>query len=383
VGAEGLRIGIDARAVSYPKTGDRSYTLGLIDGLARLSRQEESDHHFTLFFDRKPPGRLPCMAEEGTILPHFRTEVISSAHPRLWTLLGLPRAARRLELDAVHVQYNGPRMRRPALATTVHDVSFRLFPEWFSLKDRLALDLGLRSTLSVARHVFAVSECTRGDIAEVYGVDPDRISVTHNALPPGFAPPRAEEVPPVLRRHGIEWPYVLFVGVRQPRKNLPRAIRAFCRAKSAESLPHRLVLAGKPGWQAAETEQAIEAAGADVHPVGYVPDADLPALYAGADAFLFPSLYEGFGIPVLEAFACGTPVVTSNVSALPEVAGDAALLVDPRDEEAIAAGLRSVLAETGLRERLVAAGRRRVERFSWVETAHRTVEGYQRAVADR
>jgi len=318
---------------------------------------------------------------EGELLNGWRTETLNAAHARLWTLFALPRAARRLGVDVLHVQYNGPRVRDPALVTTVHDVSFRLFPEWFSLKDRTVLDLGLRSTLSVARHVFAVSECTGEDIEQVYGIDRGQISVTYNALPPGFEAPGSAEVEGVLERHGVERPYVLFVGVRQPRKNLPRAIRAFSAVKTRADLPHRLVLVGKRGWQAGETERAIEAAGDDVQPVGYVPDADLPALYAGAEVFLFPSLYEGFGIPVLEAFACGTPVLTSNVSALPEVAGDAAAAVDPRDEDAIAEALLRVLGDAERRAELVARGRERLREFDWVETARRTVEGYERAVS--
>lgn len=374
-----LRIGIDARAISYPKTGDRSYALGLIDGLARLRDREGEALDFVLFFDREPPADLPCM-RDGRLLPGWRVEVPRARNSRLWTLVSLPRAARALGLDLLHVQYNGPRIRRPALVTTVHDVSFRLFPEWFPLKDRLLLDLGLRSTLGVARAVITGSECTLDDLERVYRLPRERITVTPYALPPGFAAPAPDQVEQVLRRHGVRRPFVLFVGVRQPRKNLPRAIGAFCAARARADLPHRLVLAGKPGWRADETERAIAAAGEALQPLGYVSDADLPALYAAADAFLFPSLYEGFGIPVLEAFACGTPVITANVSALPEVAGDAALLVDPRDERAIADALLRLLADVDLRQSLAARGRSRLEQFDWLETARGTVEAYQRAV---
>ncbi len=375
----GLRIGIDARAVSYPKTGDRSYTLGLIDGLRRLQEREGAQHEFVLYFDREPPAELPCLSA-GQPPDGWRLRVLGAPHPRLWTLVSLPRAARDDGLDVLHVQYNGPRISRPALVTTVHDVSFRLFPEWFSLKDRLVLDLGLRSTLKVARHVFAVSECTRRDMAETYGVAPTDITVTPNALPPGFAPPSPHRTEQTLAGHGVEQPYVLFVGVLQPRKNLPRAIRAFSAVRKAENLPHRLVIVGKRGWRRGPTERAIKAAGEDVQPLGYVPDPDLPGLYAAAQALLFPSLYEGFGIPLLEAFACGTPVISSDVSAIPEVAGDAALLVDPRDEAAITEALVRVLSDQELCEELAARGRARLGQFDWLETARRTVAGYARAV---
>ncbi|NLO06738.1 MAG: glycosyltransferase family 4 protein [candidate division WS1 bacterium] len=374
-----LRIGIDARAISYPKTGDRSYTLGLIDGLARLRRGGTVSHEFVLYFDQEPPEQLSCAAENA-LDPGWSVHVLGAPHGRLWTLQALPRAAKEDGIDVLHVQYNGPRIRRPALVTTVHDISFRLHPEWFPLKDRLLLDLGLRSTLSVARHVFAVSEFTRAGVISSYGVPPERVSVTYNALPPAFTAPDEAAVERVLAAHGLSRPYVLFVGVRQPRKNLPRTVAAFVSAKQSGALPHRLVLAGKAGWRATETERAIAEAGEDVLPLGYVPDEDLPALYAGADLLLFPSLLEGFGIPVLEAFACGTPVVTSDESALPEIAGDAALLVNPRDEEGIAGAILRVLNEPTLRDELVRRGFERLRLFDWQETARRTVAGYERAV---
>ncbi len=376
-----LRIGIDARAVSYAKTGDRSYTLGLIDGLARVRAEDDLSHEFVLYFDREPPEDLPCMAD-GRMMDGWESRSLTASHSRLWTLLTLPRAARDDELDVLHVQYNGPRIARPALVTTVHDISFRLFPEWFSLKDRLVLDLGLRSTLNVAKHVLAVSECTREAVVEQYGVPPERITVTHNALPPGFSAPSEALTDTVLDRHNIERPYALFVGVRQPRKNLARAIRAFMQARRRGGLDHRLVLVGKRGWRDDQIDRAIEEAGEQVQPLGYLPDEELPALYAGADVLLFPSLYEGFGIPVLEAFACATPVITSNVSALPEVAGDAALLVNPRDQEEIANALLELLGDESLREELVRRARERLQQFDWRETARATLSAYHQAVAE-
>ncbi len=371
-----MRIGIDARTACHPKTGDRTYTLGLIRGLEAVTRG--SSHEFVLYVDTAPPAALDLPDGE-----RWRVRVLEALHPRLWTLSTLPREARRDRVDLLHVQYNGPRLRDPVLVTTVHDVTFRLHPESFSLKDRLLLDWGLRSTLSVAAEVLAVSECTALDIERTYGVERDRITVTYNALPPGFAAPEPEAVPPVLARHGIDFPYALFVGVLQPRKNVARIVRAFCSARQRADLPHRLAIAGKRGWLSAEIDAAISEAGDAIRLLGYVPDEDLPALYAGADAFLFPTLYEGFGIPVLEAFACGTPVVTSNVSALPEVAGDAALLVKPTSLEEISSAIEAALCDDALRERLRRRGLERVRRFDWRQTAELTLQAYERAVTRR
>lgn len=380
--ARPLRIGIDARTVGHPKTGDRTYALGLLHGLATLRREGTCDHEFIAYLDADPPPNLPFMVD-GRVEAGWQVRALQAAHDRLWTLAALPAAARADGLDVLHVQYNGPRLRRPALVTTVHDVSFRLFPEWFPVRDRLLLDWGLRSTLGAAAAVLTGSECTRDDLQQLYGIPPERITVTPYALLPGFTAPSEARVAAIRAQYHLSGPYLLFVGVRQPRKNLPRAIRAFLAARRTHRLPHRLAIVGKPGWCADETEAALAAAEEAVVALGYVPDDDLPALYAGADAFLFPSLYEGFGLPVLEAFACGAPVITSAVGALPEVAGDAALLVDPTAEDQIADAIFRVLSDAQLRARLIAAGHERLGRFDWRRTAELTVSAYERAVSGR
>lgn len=380
--ARPLRIGIDARTVGHPKTGDRTYALGLLHGLATLRREGTCDHEFIAYLDADPPPDLPFMVD-GRVEAGWQVRALQAAHGRLWTLAALPAAARADGLDVLHVQYNGPRLRRPALVTTVHDVSFRLFPEWFPVRDRLLLDWGLRSTLGAAAAVLTGSECTRDDLQQLYGIPPERITVTPYALLPGFTAPSEARVAAIRAQYQLSGPYLLFVGVRQPRKNLPRAIRAFLAARRTHRLPHRLAIVGKPGWCADETEAALAAAEEAVVALGYVPDDDLPALYAGADAFLFPSLYEGFGLPVLEAFACGAPVITSAVGALPEVAGDAALLVDPTAEDQIADAIFRVLSDAQLRARLIAAGYERLGRFDWRRTAELTVSAYARAVSGR
>lgn len=368
-----MRIGIDARPLCAPKTGDRTYLLGLLEGLARVG----AGHEVVLYFDQPPPPDVPF--GRG-----WETRIVTAPHPRLWTPLALPDAARVHRCDVLHVQYIAPTCRRPRVVTTVHDVTFRLHPEWFPFKDRVLLDWGIRKCLRTVAGIITGSECTRRDLGRVYGVSPERVTLTPYAVSPTFQPPADRgAVQEVLARHGVEGPYALFVGVLQPRKNLPRLISAFRAARQRAGFPHRLVVAGKIGWKAAAIMVAMEQAQAagDVQYVGYVPDADLPALYCGAAAFLFPTLYEGFGLPVLEALACGVPTMTSNVSALPEVAGDAALLADPMDEAALTDAIIALLTDASLRARLTAAGPARAHQFTWERTAQLTLECYQKAAA--
>ncbi len=365
-----MHIGIDARTITGRKTGDRTYALGLIEGLAAL----RSDHGFTLYLDQEPPAGLPFPTG-----PRWQVRVLRAPHPRLWTPLALPRAARADGVDVLHVQYIAPACRRPAVVTTVHDVTFRLYPQWFALKDRLLLDWGLRRSFRTVAAVLTGSVSTQRDLARVYGLPAQDVVVA----PYGISPPEHPsegQIAATRATYGIEGPYALFVGVAQPRKNLPRIVRAFAAARREHGLAHRLVIVGKTGWRAGETLAAIaagEAHGA-VQRLGYVPDADLPALYAGADLFVFPTLYEGFGLPLLEAFAAGTPVITSTVSALPEVAGDAAELVDPTSEPAIAAAIGRVLTDPVRRDTLIRRGRQRVSEFTWEHTARLTVACYER-----
>ncbi len=365
-----MRIGIDARTVLGRKTGDRSYTLGLIHGLAAVG----GEHEFVLYVDADPAGALEPPA------PNFCVHTITRPKGRLWTLLGLPAAARHDALDVLHVQYMLPFRSPCPVVTTIHDVSFRLHPEWFTLRDRLVFRMGLPGSLRRAAAILAVSECTKDDIVREYGVPAEKIHVTHNALPPDFQAPGPDaDAEQTIARYGISRPYVLFVGVLQPRKNPVRIVRSFVRAKRKANLPHVLAMVGKRGWLYDDVFAAVEELGAeqDVIFTGYAEDEDLPALYAAADLFLFPTLYEGFGIPVLEAFACGTPTITSRVAGNAETARDAALLVDPYSEEDIARSIVEALTNEELRDGLRRRGLARAREFSWRRTAELTLACYE------
>ncbi|PKO22871.1 MAG: glycosyltransferase family 1 protein [Chloroflexi bacterium HGW-Chloroflexi-1] len=262
---------------------------------------------------------------------------------------------------------------------TVHDLIFRRLPEHHKPLNRWYLNLTLPLFCRRATHVIAVSEQTRRDLISTYHLPPEKITVIQEAADPRFRPQPPETVAMVQARYSLPDRYVLFVSTIEPRKNLIRLLAAFERVHAA-GLTDALVIVGKRGWLYDDFFAALErspARQAVIFP-GYVPDADLPAVYGGSQVCAFPSLFEGFGLPVLEAMACGAPVVCSNTSSLPEVAGDAALLVDPLDIDAIADTLYRLLADPDLRADLARRGLVQAARFSWPRAATETLAVYRR-----
>jgi glycosyltransferase involved in cell wall biosynthesis len=301
-------------------------------------------------------------------------------HYPLWDLVAwppLPAALSRCDLVHATNQVAVPPARRgQALVVTVHDLAFERFPEAFPARWRRLQRAGVRAAARRADAIVVPSRATAEDLAGRFDVDPARFHVP--PLAPA-TPVAAADPDAVLELHGTPRPYVLFVGTIEPRKNVAALVRAFRRI--AGDVPHHLVLAGAPGWGVdlhhllADPPHRIEHAGA-------VTADHLDALYRGADAFCYPSRYEGFGLPVLEAMLRGVPVVASTTPAVAETAGDAALLVDPEDGEALAEALRRVLTDRALADDLRERGRRRAGDFSWERTAAATVEVY-RSVAGR
>jgi len=358
-----MLIGIDAsRSVAQERTGTENYSLNLIRHLLAL----ESDHHYRLYFNRPPSSESRITSHELRIMPF----------PRLWTHLRLSWEMARRPPDLLFVPAHVLPVVHPRRSVvTVHDLGYLYYPEAHRLLDRLYLDLSTRYNARAATHLIADSSATKRDLIERYGTDPDKITVVY----PGyddmvFQPVRDEKaLEAVKAKYGIAGDYILFVGTLQPRKNLTRLIKAYWKLKAGS---WKLVIAGKKGWLYREIFQQVEKLGLEGKVVftGYVPEGDLPTLLSGARLFVVPSLYEGFGLPVLEALACGTPVVCSNVSSLPEVAGDAALLVDPLDVEGLAAAMERVLGDESLRAELMERGFEQVRKFSWEKCARETLD---------
>jgi glycosyltransferase involved in cell wall biosynthesis len=320
-------------------------------------------------WDRRFFPRLPNLEERWAPIPATWFERTSMR----WEL---PRLEWLTRFDVLFApNFVPPPTATRRLVLTVHDLAFRLHPETAPMATRRWLGR-LDRALRQAAELVAVSEATRNDLLELYPVDPDRVTVIHHGIDPErFRPAPPEDVERARRRHRIEGSYVVFLGGLEPRKNLPALVRAW--ARLPDDLRPGLVIAGASvPWNPegrTELERTVAGLPASVRKrvirTGHVGHRDKVALLTGAEALAFPSLYEGFGFPILEAMAVGTPVVTSDVSSMPEVAGEAAVLVDPRSEEAIADGLAGVLADEALGARLREAGRDRVRRFDWNEAA--------------
>ncbi|GBC82141.1 D-inositol 3-phosphate glycosyltransferase [bacterium HR10] len=370
-----MRIGIDAHAIGSQTAGNETYIKNLIEALAAIDEENE----YVLFFTR------PEVAEQWRDrFRNFRVWVVRPHTRYLRIPFSLPWAVWRAQVDLLHVQYAAPPICPRPIVTTIHDLSFEHLPQFYTPRERWLLKLAVGYTARRAARILTVSEYSARDIRATYRVPPERIVVTPEGVSALFVPVRDQErIHAVRRRYGIARAYILSVGSLQPRKNLVRLIRAYVNVRRRDDeLDHQLVIVGKKGWLYQDIFRAAQHApfAEDIIFTGYVPEEDLPALYSGATVFVYPSIFEGFGLPVLEAMACGVPVITSYSSSLPEVVGEAALLVNPYDERAIEEALQQVIWNDAMRRELSERGLRRAQQFSWKRTAELTLRAYEDVV---
>ncbi len=360
-----MRVLIDAHMIGERETGNETYMANLLRGLAGINDKDE-----ILIAAAHPEAVAPLIgdARNFTLLP-------VSVNPFRRLLYDLPVLASRSEPDLVCVTYTGPLTTRCPMVVAVHDVSFKRHPEWFSRRDRLVLNFGVGLTLGRAAAVITLSEFSRREIQAFYGQRAKHVLVVPSAPAPHFTPSDQNDAA-VHVRHGIRKPYVLAVGNLQPRKNLLRLIEAFARLATRDGFAHDLVLVGKAEWHASEIHAAVERLRLSerVRATGYVSAEDLPAIYRGADLFIYPSLYEGFGLPVLEAMACGTPVLTSDISSIVEVSGSAARLVDPLSVPDLANSIAEMCASSSERAKWREQGLVQSRKFSCEHTARQALE---------
>lgn len=366
---QAMRIGIDARLIYYRAGGIAAYTQRIIEALAAIDRQ--TDYH--ILQSRKDSRRL----QPG---PNFSCASLwTPCHHRLekWTLAAelMP-----LRLDILHSpDFIPPLWGARRFVITVHDLNFLHYPQFLTAESRRYYNGQIRRAVRQADHILADSEATRHDLVHMLGVPPEQITVHMLGVDPRFKPLPEEEIAAACQQLDLPRGFILFVGTFEPRKNIPGLLAAYRRLREECPSAPPLVLAGRRGWLADDLEAEVERLGLDSHIFWRenIPPALLPALYNAASLLATPSFYEGFGLPALEAMACGTPTLVANRGSLPEVVGDSGLLVNPDDPDAIAEGLRRLLTDSGLRERLRTTGLARAGQFTWKRTASIVHRVYQ------
>lgn len=380
-----LTIALDMGPAVHQRAGLSRYA----QQLARHLRTNHADAiDLTLFYNAHSGHTLPPALQH----PPIQTLALGQYQWRLSVLASqlarYPYYEERLPAgDLYHAtEHLLPYLHRPTVLT-VHDLIFERYPQHHKLTNRLFLAVGMRLFVRRATAIIAVSQQTKTDLIELYQTPTEKIHVIYQGIDSSFAPATASEIARIRDCYaprgadGKPRPYLLMLGTLEPRKNHLTAMKALARLK-ATGAPHALLIAGGEGWLFAPIRQQVEALGLqnDVYFPGYIPAADLAALYGGATCVLQPSLYEGFGFPVLEAMACGVPVVCSNVSSLPEAAGDAALLVEPLDDEALAAAVQRLITENDLALAMQAKGIAHAAQFRWERCAAETVGIYRQVV---
>jgi len=375
-----LRIGIDAKVLMSRTSGIGRYAINLVRSL--LMALPERHHAIEIvLFTGPQTSRSVLETFSGPYHEHF----CAARSSLLRSLFSLPRGIVQQSVNVFHgLDHVGLPLffKRGAYVITVHDVIPLLFPQLFTVKHRCVVRAGFARVAKQADMVIVPSSAVQHDVQQQLRIDEDRVVVIPEGCEPRFRPlTDPEPLHRVRTKYGLPPLYMLCLSTLEPRKNIPTLLHAFARLRPTlhgEPALH-LVVAGARGWREQAIFQTVKSLGLEraVCFPGFIDDEDLPALYGGALLFVFPSLYEGFGLPVLEAMGCGVPVIASNTSALPEVAGEAALLVDPGDVEGMAAAMAAVVDSASLREHLRQKGFVRAQSFSWETTARKTLDLYR------
>ena len=368
-----MRVLIDAHMLGQRETGNETYVRGLLAGLAANGVTVAA---------AVEPGYTPEQTSAESPSITWLTLPTKNSWRRL--AIDLPRLAREWRADVVHTTYIAPFTSPCPVVVSVHDVSFRRYPEYFSWRDRLLFATLLPRGLRRSAGILALSTHARDEIRHFY---PDLLTPPHvvpAAPSAAFRPMDAASLAPVLKQHNLQQPYFLAVGNLQPRKNLPRLVEAFSHFHKTHP-GVQLAIAGQSGFRASSIQRTIDDHGLSdsIRFIGYVSEDELVSLYNGALALVYPSIYEGFGLPVVEAMACGRPVIAANTSSLPEVAGDAALLVDPFDVMAFRDAMERVATDHAVAADLSRRALAQAARFSWPRSAEAAMNAFRAASAGR
>ncbi len=371
-----MRIGFDISAQSLPRSGVGQYQYQLLKALLKLDTENQYNLHAFNFRNRERFKQIgfPSNNYNLKVIPIPQRVMIAWWHmfgfPKLQTVVGKCDIFQVSELCI-------PPVKNAKSVAFVHDLTTLIFPE-YHVKSNVFLHKERFKRLNKVDGVLTNSEFTKSDLVKRLKMNPDNIFVTPLGADKMFRPMERHEFADTLSAFKLKKPYILFVGTLEPRKNIKTLIQAFNRLKMKRSIPHELILVGMEGWKYEEIMEEIELSPVrtDIRRIGYVNDADVPALLNGADVFVYPSFYEGFGLPILEAMQCGTPVITSNVSALPETGGDACLYVEPKSIDQLTKTMENIIHNRHLQNLLSEKGILRAKAFSWKKCAKLTLDAY-------
>lgn len=375
-----MRIGIDVTPLPPRPVGAGNYMIQLVRALASL----DTDDEFVIFAQQSGRDLIDIPPK-----PNLRWVIVPDKSPArrlIWEQTILPGLVRQSGVELLHsLHYTRPAILPCASVVTFHDMTFLLFPELHTRAKRIFFPLAIRLSARLADALIADSESTRRDSIRLLNISPEKIFTAPLGINEEF-----QEIsdPAILeacrRQYHLPDSFILYVGLLEPRKNLPLLLKAYARLLGQNEIP-TLVLVGRPGWEYQEILRRIDALKLKdkVHFTGYVPAKDLPIIYNLAQVFVYPSVYEGFGFPPLEAMACGTPVITTAVSSMLDHVSDAGILVPPQDEEALSQAMQSILNDTTLREQLSIKGLQRAADFTWQHTAQETLKVYRHISANR
>lgn len=371
-----MHIAINAHLLAHTRSFRRAGVSHYIEQVLLHLGQIDTSNDYRIYTTRGLDGAALGLPANFRVIPSR----LPTINPRVripWEQVIAPMLLRQSGASVFHGTLNVVPLLCPVPSVvTVHDLAFIRFPQTFRAYNRTYLDFATRTSVQRAARVLAVSEHTKHEVAGLLGVPAERIDVTPNAARASFRPPDPAVLARFRQQHNLPERFLLYVGTLEPRKNLLTLLDAYSQVRKAVQVP--LMIGGGKGWFYQPVFERVEALGlqAHVHFAGYIPEDDLPLWYAAAHVFVFPSLYEGFGMPPLEAMSCGTPVVTSNSTSLPEVVGNAGLQVPPTDAEALAAALLRLLQQPDLWGHMREQGLQRAAHFSWRATAERTRAAY-------
>lgn len=355
-----MLIGIDGNEANVKnRVGSGQYAFELLKQFSK-----NTNHRFLIYLKEQPLAGLPGETQ------NFHYKVLGPK--KLWTQFALPASLTLGKKPDVFFSpaHYGPRFSRVPYVVTIHDLSYLHFPQLFKKNDLYQLTSWSKYSIENSKHIIAVSQTTKGDILKNYNVNPSKITVTYEGYDKYRFKPQAKIViDKIKKKYKIVGDYIIFVGTLQPRKNIERLIEAI------RSVDTKLVIVGKKGWLYDQILSKAKSLGIEKKVIftDFVPDDDLPALISGARVYVNPSLWEGFGIPVIEAQACGVSVVVSNTSSLPEIIGESGMLVDPESVDSIASGIKKVLTSKNVRSELIKKGFENIKRFSWEKCAKETL----------